>query len=524
MSYKRIGHMDIYEIIRRWHSRQRISEISSVLEYDRKTVRKYINCAKDQGLSQQSDLPPKEQVLRLLHSSVITEASRRPRTAQAILEPYHDEIIDLIDHPEHPLKPKIAFKALCEKHELAGKISYSSFKRFVRARQIAGPKTKVTCRIEVPPGLEMQVDYGYMGLIYDPLPGRRKKVNAFIATLSHSRHQFVEFTYSQTKESFVASHVRAFDFFGGVVVRIILDNLKSGVLKPDIYDPVFNRSYQDMAIHYDCFLDPCRPREPKHKGKVERQVEPVRQQFRKMLALNPKMDIRQANHDVKQWCLTEHGHRNHGTTGWKPYPYFLKHEKAKLKSLPDEPFEIPTWKECTVHADHFIQFKKKAYSVPTMYVGEILWARGTEKLIQVFDHDNQMVKQHVITDHFRHTDLTDFPENMEKMLDQGLPAYLQKQAEVVGPCYKKMVRRVLEPHAYINLRKAQGFVKLIEQYEHRHLEKAAQMTLEKHQSVKLKPFVQLVQKQSLEDLQPQQIPISFLTDEFIRPMNYFAQD
>jgi transposase len=523
MGFKRIRDMNIYEIIRRWHGLQGNSEISSILGYDRKTVRKYINRAKERGLSREADLPPKEQIIELIREDVVSEVTRRPATAQAILEPYHQEIIDLINGSDYPLKPKIAFEVICDKYDLETKVSYSSFKRFVRSGQIVLPKSKLTCRIEVPPGSEMQVDYGYMGLMYDPVSKRRRKVYAFIATLSHSRHQYVEFVYRQVKESFVASHVRAFEYFDGVVDRIVLDNLKSGVLKPDIYDPVFNRSYQDMAIHYGCFLDPCRPGEPKHKGKVENQVKPVRQQFRKMMAFNPKMDISQASRTVKEWCLGKHGHRDHGTTGWKPYPYFIEHEKPSLKPLPDESFEIPTWKECKVHADHYIQFDKKAYSVPTAYVGEMVWAKATEKLIRIF-HDSRLIKQHVITSHFRHTDMTDFPKNMQKMLDRGLPVYLQKKAEKVGPCYKKMIRCVLEPHAYINLRKAQGFMRLAEKYESGLLEKAARLTLDGHRPLKLKPFVHLVEKLGNQSEEPAQIPISLFTQEFIRPMDYFSSE
>ena len=523
MGFKRIQVMDIYEILRRWHDRQPITHISSTLGYARKTVRKYIHCAIQSGMSLDEPLPPREQVLDLVQVFSVSQTPSRPAKAQAILQPYLQEITDLVQHEHTPLKPKTAFEVICERHDLSEQVSYSSFKRFIRTHRIVITPQKATCRIEVPPGSELQVDYGYMGLLYDPASGKRRKVYAFIATLSHSRHQFVEFVFRQTKESFVGSHVRTFEFLGGVPERIVLDNLKSGVLKPDLYNPVFNPAYREMAFHYDSFLDPCRPGEPKHKGKVESQVKTTREQFRKMLAIDPNLDLYQANQGIKAWCLGKHGHRIHGTTGWKPYPVFLQEEQSKLKPLPDEAFEIATWKECTVHADHYIQFGKKAYSVPTAYIGKTLWVKGSDRLIQIF-HQNRLIKQHVITNHFRHTDWSDFPQNMQKALTEGLPAYLQKQAAKVGPHFKELVTRILKPHAFMNLRKAQSLVRLMEKYDLELLEKAASVTLNGHLPMRPKSFIQLLEKLEQEDQEPIQIPISLFTQEFVRPMDYFIQD
>ena len=523
MAFKWITDMDIYEIIRRWHHRQNITFIANALDYDRKSVRKYIKFATGKGLSLEKPLPPKEQILDLLKDALESEIKRRPAEAQKLLEPFLQETSDLVNHKHIPLKPKIAFEVICERHDLEGKISYSSFKRFVRNNQIVISPQKSTCRIEVPPGSKLQIDYGYLGLLYDPLTKRRRKVYAFVAILSHSRHQYTEFVYRQTKESFVASHVRCFENFGGVPERIVLDNLKSGVIKPDLYDPVLNPAYREMAEHYKCFIDPCRPGHPQDKGKVESQIKPARQQFRKQLAMNPNLDLYQANKSIKQWCLGKHGHRIHGTTGWQPYPAFLEHEKPKLKALPNDPFEIATWKECTVHPDHYIQFNKKAYSVANAYIGKKLWVKGNDKIIRIF-YQNQIIKQHVITNHYRHTAWNDFPENMKKVLDEGLPAYLQKQAGKVGPQFQKLIRRTLIPHAFINLRKAQSLINLMKKYNHPLLEKAAALALDQHLSVSPKSFILLLEKLKNESLEETQIPISLFTSEFIRPMNYFTKN
>lgn len=368
MAFKRITPMNIYEIIRRWHSGQTIRKIARVLEYDRKTVRKFINIAKSKGLAPEQTLPLKQAVIALFESAL--PKMQRPATAQKLLEACLPEIVELINHPQNPLKPKSAFEVICSKHELNGKVSYSTFKRFVKINELVISPQKTTCRIEVAPGMEVQIDYGKMGLLYDPVCGKKRTVFAFIATLAHSRHKFVEFVWSQNQQSFVASHVKMFEFFEGVPERIVLDNLKSGVIKPDLYEPTLNRTYREMAEHYQCFLDPCRVAHPKDKGKVERDVQTIREEFRKFMALYPDLDIQQANQLIRKWIVEQYGQRTHGTTQQKPFPLFEKNEKGQLKPLPAEPFQIARWKQAAVHPDHYIQFNKKAYSVPHAYVNE----------------------------------------------------------------------------------------------------------------------------------------------------------
>jgi len=520
MGYKRITIMDNWDLVRRWHSGQSISHVAHVLEYDRKTVRRYVNMLKDAGITREGPLPEREQVEEILKGAHVDIG--RPVKVRSILEPLLSEIVSLVNDPNIPLKPKIAYQVLCTRHKLGDKVSYSSYKRFVRRHRIAISPSKSTCRIEVDPGKEVQIDYGKMGLLYDPLTRRRRIVYAFIATLSHSRHKYVEFTYSQNQQSFVASHVRMFSYFNGVVERVTLDNLKSGVIKPDLYDPKLNRSYREMSEHYGCFIDPCRVRHPKDKGKVERDVPTVRQQFRKLLVLHPTMDIRQGNQLISAWCIDEYGQIEHGTTGLKPYVTFTQMEQSALKPLPGEPFTVAKWKEAVVHPDHYIQFERKAYSIPDPYVGKKVWVKGTEKLIQVYYHDT-LIKQHVITSSYRHTDLEDFPENVRAVLDRDYPLRLQKQAGRTGPTFRKLIRRVLEPHAFLNMRRAQGLLQLAEKHSPQLVEQAAAQALETRSFETPKEFKKLLQKLNQEDKEHDIPQASQQSLEFLRDMDYFTR-
>jgi hypothetical protein len=160
-----------------------------MLDYDRKTVRKIIDTAKDRGITRDEPLPSKQRVSELLQD--VVTANNRPAIAQQILSSYLGEVTNLINDKHNPLKPKMAFEVICERHDLT--ISYSSYKRFVRTNQISLTPHIVTCRLEVAPGSEVQVDYAKMGLLYDPLTQKNRTVYAFIATLSNSRHKYVEF-------------------------------------------------------------------------------------------------------------------------------------------------------------------------------------------------------------------------------------------------------------------------------------------------------------------------------------------
>jgi transposase len=337
----------------------------------------------------------------------------RPKPAGGQFEDHREVIIELITRKGDPLKPKTAYEVICHQHGVTA--SYSSFKRFIRRLEPELSGHRTTCRIEVDPGTEIQIDYAKMGVLFDPVTGRSRTVYAFLATLSHSRYKFLEFVYTQNQQSFVGSHVRMFAFYGGTATCLIIDNLKSGVIRPDHYDPELNPLYRELAENYGTFIDTARVRRPTDKGKIERVVPPARELFRKLKTLDPKLDVIAANRLALEWCRTGNGLTVHGTTGERPSVAFAERERSALGPLPQEDFEVATWKKVKVHPDQFIQFEKRTFSVPERFVGATLWARGTERLLTIFDLQYRPVKQHVRTGKRRSTDWADFPEGVAAM-------------------------------------------------------------------------------------------------------------
>lgn len=521
MAFHEISIMDVWDIIRRWHDRHSISQIAQALSCDRKTVRGYVRLAQSVGLSLAQPLPEKEDVVRLLQN-VDRHIGRTPQ-AQTLLLPYLDEISLLINDPQLALKPKSAFTVICERHNLS--VSYPSYARFIRANSLALDPTRVTCRVEVEPGTEVQIDYARICMMLDPSVNRRRKLFAFIATLSHSRMKYVELTFSQDQTSFVNSHIRMFEFFGGVPYRAIVDNLKSGVIKSDLYDPHLNRAYREMSEYYTCFIDPARVRHPKDKGKVERDVQTVREAARMIIVQNPGASLAELNRLIKDWALNTYGQREHGTTREKPLTVLREREQPALKPLPSEPFVVAQWKKATVHPDHYIQFRAKAYSVPHAYVGKVVWVRATERVLKVFFNE-QLIKQHVITGAYRHTDYDDFPENVRASLDTNfIHRKLLERASKIGPLFHRIIGDLLSAHAFINLRRAQGLMTLAESVLDHTIVEAAAALIEVH-GLKATPQVlrRLLAKLHTERSTPNLLPLSAETSEFVRDINYFINN
>ena len=517
MAFKRIQVMDLYQLISRWHAGYSIREISRALDVDRKTIRQYVRLAAQAGLSKAQPLP--ERALLLSQLEALLPLRKHDQPAQSLFLVHKDEIIALVTAECDPLHPKTAYEVICERYGV--KASYTSFKRFVRqhAQDLGLAQTlATTCRFETEPGEELQIDYGKMGRLFDPLSGRERDVYAFIATLSYSRLKFVEFVHKQDQRHFVGSHLRMFDFFEGMPKRLVIDNLKAGVLKADLYLPQFNRAYQELAEHYGCFIDPARPHHPKDKAKVERTVPVVREFFRKCKALDPHLDLARANRQARSWCLETNGMKTHGTTGLKPFEVFEQTEKPKLQPLPPYPFEVPTWKMAKVHVDQFLQFEKKTYGVPVAFVGKYLWVRASEKLIQIYDN-HTVIRKYVRSTESRQYVPTDFPRNFQIMLESRDVQALLIRAQMIGPAFKNLLLKVLSPHAKLNYRRALALLRLKEKYPVEQLNYAAEYAAANHIHTP-KQFQALLVKTQTEQ-QELPLPISEETQQFIRPPEYF---
>ena len=181
------------------------------------------------------------------------------------------------------------------------------------------------------PGDELQVDFGRMGLVFDPAAGRDRVVHALIFTACFSRHCFVWLTHRQTTEAVIAGCEAAWAFFGGVFATLIPDNLSAVVDGADPLEPRFNQAFVEYAQARGFMIDPARVRSPQDKPRVERQVQFVRGSF---FAGETFIDLADAQRRAETWCRERAGLRIHGTTQQRPAEVFAAEEQPRLLPAP----------------------------------------------------------------------------------------------------------------------------------------------------------------------------------------------
>lgn len=459
MGYRLVTEETVYQIFRRWHAGQRISEIKAQEGCDRKTIRAYLAELEVRGFSREQPFPERESIGAAIRE--IIPKHERGRDSFETLRPFTDEFKSLITDSREPVLPKTAFEIVREREGLS--VSYESFKRFARAHDLSRTERRQMIRIELPPGLETQIDYGKVGLLADAATGRDRVVYAFCGILSHSRLPFIQFVYTQDQRSFVTSIIDMLEYYGGATESLSMDNLKSGIIKPDIWDPKLNRTCAEMAEHYGVFIDPCRVATPTDKGKIERLVPSARELFRKLKKLHPTADIHALNRKAIEWCRDEYGAREHGTIRQAPMAVFDSVEKERLKSLPADRFDAPRWQEVLVHPDQFFGYARKRYSLPALYRHKKVWIRENGRILQVFDN-HQLIREYVMTAKVMNYEPKDFPETVREMMDGGYPRYLLEQSRAYGEQAYRLIESVLAPHAYLNSRRAQGMLRVMAEH------------------------------------------------------------
>jgi hypothetical protein len=204
MSYRKMRKQDLWEIYRRWQAGQSLSRIAANERRDRKTVRQYLEGFQKLGLVA-GEVPAERQRFYGIVERLLPARTERPSPGCEQLLRHKEELRDLINREKEPLKPKTAFKVVKTKYK--PKVSYETFKRFVRQQGLKRAQRRTMIRIELPPGLEIQLDHGKVGTLRDATTGTNRAVWAFCGVLAFSRLPYVQFVFTQNQQSFVGSIV-----------------------------------------------------------------------------------------------------------------------------------------------------------------------------------------------------------------------------------------------------------------------------------------------------------------------------
>jgi transposase len=314
-------------------------------------------------------------------------------------------------------------------------------------------------------GEKLFVDYaGQTVPVVCPLTGVISPVQVFVATLGASGYTYAEATATQTLPDWLGSHVRAFEFFGGLPELVVPDNLKSAVSRACRYDPDVNPSYQQLAEHYRVVVIPARPRKPKDKSKAELSVQLVERWILARLRKHTFFCLAELNRCIHA-LLEDLNSRAFKRMPGSRKEAFEQLDKPVLKALPAQRYEYQEIKTVKVNIDYHIQYDQHLYSVPHQYVGERLELHASRTLVRIY------MQRQLIATHPRRkgtgmsTDPLHMPERHSKHL-QWTPQRLKHWASQVGPDILMWVTERLETktHPEQAYRVCLGLLSLSRQY------------------------------------------------------------
>lgn len=342
--------------------------------------------------------------------------------------------------------------------ELAPEVPYLSFWRLVRDQCPSEPT--VSMRLSFLPGEKTQVDFTDGLLVWDQDLKTAKKTQLFVGVLAFSSRVFAEFVWDQKIPTFIALHEKMFHYFGGVTKYVIVDNLKSGVTRADIYDPDVNPTFTAFANHMGFAVLPARPIHPKDKAKGESNINVVQRQFYQEVRDRKFRSLAEQNLALREFLarLDIDIMKDHGVSRLDRFAG----EKDKFKRLPASRFELSEWREAKVHPDCHIQLAKNFYSVPFQFVGHSVRVRITEKLVEIFAKEGQAITVHERVHGIGKTATNPdhYPEKKAQVVSFTV-AQAIREAKSIGPITEEMIKGLLGgeyPLKY--LRRVQGILRL----------------------------------------------------------------
>lgn len=454
MAYRELGVIEVREVLRRFCLGEGLRAIARGTGSDRKTVAKYVAAAIAAGLRRGDPAPTDEQVAAVI-AAVRAAPVGRPGDVPDRLAAHRDQIAAW-------LAEGLRLTKIYRRLWVQGvRVPYSSLHRFARAHLDFGTPA-ITVRVaDPPPGEAAEADFGLLGLWLDPGVGQRRRVYGLLVTLCFSRYAFLWISLRQDLPAVLDGLEAAWGFFGGVVKRLVEDNLKPVVTRADRYAPGIDRVFLEYAQFRGFVVDPAIVRHATGKPKVERGIPYCREDFFRGESFR---DVAEMQARAVVWCRDIAGTRLHGTTRQVPRLVFETLEQAALLPLSPEPFDRPTWAEATVHPDHHIQFRRAIYSVPTQYIGQRVDIRGDRRVVRIY-HRGELIKVHPPQPPGgRSTDYTDYPAERTPYAMRAPDACI-RQAERVGPAIGQFTTVLLSgTFPWARLRQAQKLLRLAERY------------------------------------------------------------
>lgn len=355
-------------------------------------------------------------------------------------------------------------------------LQYSQFcVRFARWQRSVAVSMRQTHRV----GEKMFIDFSGDGLpITDPVTGEQRLAKLFVAVLGGSSLTYAEPAWGEDLESWVGGHVRAVEFFGGVSELWVNDNLKSGVLAPDRYEPDLNPTYTELAEHYRVAVLPARVRKPKDKAKVEAAVLVAERSILAVLRKQTFFSMEEFATAVRP-LVARLNDRVMRHVGQSRRRIFEALERAALRPLPEQPYELARWAKDRVRSHYHVEYDDHFYSVPYVWIDEQVDLRATTTTVEVY------VGSKRVASHVRSavrggytTDRAHMPR-AHREYAEWTPVKLCAWAQQTGPSTAGLVEEILRRHTHPQkgFQSCLGLMSLAKRYDGARLEAACARAL-----------------------------------------------
>lgn len=386
-------------------------------------------------------------------------------TSASRCEPHREFILQEIAKGRNAMG---VYQDLVDDHGFEAK--YASVRRFVRRLMKRGRRDHHPI-LSALPGEEAQVDYGEGPMVRHPKTGKYRRTRLFVLTLAFSRKSVRLLTFRSSSRIWCELHERAWRRLGGVPRTVVLDNLKEGVLKPDIYDPELNRLFAAVLHHYEVVGLPCRVRHPNRKGKVERGVGHAQGTPLKGKRFET---LEEAQAFLDRWEGRWADTRIHGTTKRQVASQF-ELERPQLKPLPVEPFRYFEYGKRTVGLHGCVEVQGAYYSAPVAYLGREVEAQWDGHVVRILDmHTGALLREHLATAPGR---VRQEPCDKPKKIPAGMVEVLER-ARRAGKSIGAVCQAIYTKDAIRGVNRVRGVLNLCKKYGPVRTEKACAFALE----------------------------------------------
>lgn len=321
-------------------------------------------------------------------------------------------------------------------------------------------------RQEYKVGERMLVDFcGHTVPIINRSTGEVTWAEIFVATLGASNYTYAEAVPDQSEPHWIAAHIHAFEFFGGVTELVIPDCAKVAVIKTDRCEPEIHRTYLEWARHYDTVIMPARPYEPRDKAKVEAAVQHLQRRVLAALRHREFFSLAELNAAIRELLARLNAKPFRRLPGSRQ-SWFEERERAALRPLPQQRYQYADWKKARVHLDYHLELDHHWYSVPHELVGQVVDVRYTWGTVEVLHGERRVASHRRSLKQYQRTTIDEHMPPAHREFTGGTAQRLLKQAHYLGPQVEACVDRVLREvqHPAFTYRLCQGMMSALHGY------------------------------------------------------------